>query len=159
MTIRRNLLLCILPAVLPAAAATISFSFDSSLLIAQPGQTAAFRGTVLNIGPTAASINGDSVTFAFPINDTPFFSTIPAVLAPGAGAAGPLFTVPIPPGTPFNTYVGTFSILGGDTASAQNVLTRSSFGVQVVPEPGTLTMLSVGLFIAVLFRCGWARAR
>jgi hypothetical protein len=146
--------LCLL-SITPAGAATISFSLFSSLVTVQPGADATFGGTMANTGSTAAFLNGDTWTFPFAVDDTPFFVNFPPSLSPGASASGTLFTASIPTNAGLGLYVGVFSVLGGDNPAAQNVLGNADFGVNVVPEPGTVSLVAAGLLLAA----GRVRAR
>jgi hypothetical protein len=145
---------CFLLAASTGSAATVSLDLESSLLFAAPGQSAAFSGVVTNTGAATAFLNGDAFVFPYAIDDTPFFLTVPAILAPGGSAAGPLFTALIPAGAPLGLYVGSFSILGGDNPGAMNVLATETFAVQVIPEPGTFAMFGGSLLLV-----GWRLRR
>jgi hypothetical protein len=121
---------------------------DSSLLFAAPGRSATFTGVVTNTGAAPAFLSGTSFVFAYPIDDSPFFSTVPAALPPGGSASGPLFTALIPGGAPLGLIVGSFSILGGDSQGAASLLSTETFAVQVVPEPGTAALFGASLLLA-----------
>jgi len=118
-------------------AATLEFTFDSSLLYTQPGVPVTFTGTVTNTGVATAYINGDTVTSALPFDDTPFLLGAPQFLNPGDSFIGSILTVSPSPGTPLGIYPGLFSIVGGDTAASSDVLIAAPFAVQVAPEPAT----------------------
>jgi len=118
-------------------AASLDFTFTSSLLYTEPGIPVTFSGTLTNTGATNVYINGDTVTSALPFDDTPFLLGAPIFLAPAGLFTGPLFTIFVPPGTPLGLYTGTFSVLGGDSPGATDPLATAGFGVQVVPEPAT----------------------
>ena len=140
-------------------AATVDFTFTSSLLYTQPGSPVTFSGTLTNTGATTAYINGDNVTSALPFDDTPFLLGAPLFLNPADSFTGPLFTVSVPTGTPLGLYTGTFSVIGGDSPGASDILSSAVFGVQVVPEPATWMsgLAMIGVFLArrgMLFRRG-----
>ncbi len=142
----------LLAAAIPAAAATVSFAFDSSLLYAQPGDMVGFSGIITNTGGTTVFLNGDSLTFPIGlIDDSPFFA-LPASLAPLASASGPLFNITIPSGAALGTYVGTFNLLGGDTPADFDVLASSTFAVTVVPEPSSALLIAAGIGALILRR-------
>jgi len=145
---------CVLLAAATGGAATVSLDLDSSLLFAVPGQSATFTGVVTNTGAAIAFLNGDSFVFPYPIDDSPFFVTVPPTLAPGASASGPLFSALIPASAPLGLYVGSFSILGGDDAGAAAVLDTATFAVQAIPEPGTFAMFGAAVVLA-----GWRLRR
>jgi hypothetical protein len=142
---------CCLLASATGRAATVSLDLDSSLLFAMPGQSATFTGVVTNTGAAPAFLGGTSFVFAHSIDDSPFFVTVPAALAPGGSASGPLFTALIPGGAPLGLIVGSFSILGGDNPGAASLLATETFAVQVVPEPGTAALFGTALLLAA----GW----
>ncbi len=122
-----------------ANAASLDFTFASSLLYTQAGVPVTFVGTVTNAGATTVYINGDNVTSALPFDDTAFLLGAPLSLDPAESFAGPLFDVLPGPGTPVGLYPGVFSILGGDSPGSFDVVSSAPFAVQVqiVPEPGT----------------------
>ncbi len=118
-------------------AASLDFTFTSSLLYSQPGVPVTFVGTATNNGPTTIYINGDNVTSALPVDDTAFLLGAPLFLDPTESFMGPLFDVLAPTGTPFGLYTGVFSIVGGDTPASFDIVSSAPFAVQIVPEPGT----------------------
>jgi hypothetical protein len=139
----------------PLHAASLTFDFTSSLFTAFPGQTVAFSGTVTNTGATTVFLNGDSFSFALPLDDNPFLLNFPLSLAPSASFTGTVFQVTIPLLTSAGLYSGVFNILGGDSAAASEVLASKNFGVQVqsaaVPEPTPWALTLAGLLV-VLWR-------
>jgi hypothetical protein len=149
---RLPLALLLFSAATVAHAATVNFNLTSALLSAQRGQTVTFSGTISNVGPAAAFLNGDAFTFSLPVDDTLFFLNVPQSLAPGASVTAPLFTVSVPAAAALGLYVGTFSVLGGDTVASQSVLATRDFGVQVVPEPGVGILWVGGLISILLYR-------
>jgi hypothetical protein len=142
----------LLTPTLPAAAATVSFAFDSSLLYAEPGDIVGFSGTLTNTGVAPVFLNSDSITFPVgSIDDSPFFA-LPASLAPLASASGLLFNITIPSGAALGTYVGTFNVLGGDTPADLDVLASSTFAVTVVPEPSSALLIATVIGALILRR-------
>jgi hypothetical protein len=133
------------------SAATIFFSFDSSVLMSSGG-TVTFFGTLTNTGSARAYLTGDSWTFPLPVDDTAFFTTVPSELAAGESTSGALFDVMVPEGTALGLYTGTFEILGGDSPGAQMVLASESFGVQVVPEPSSFLLVASAAGLVFLRR-------
>jgi hypothetical protein len=55
-----------------------------------------------------------------PLDDTPFFLNFPQILT--TSVTGPIFTVSVPLATLPGLYPGTFSILGGASAAAFDVV-------------------------------------
>jgi len=137
-----------------AQAVPITFALGSSLLTANPATTVTFTGTLTEIGGSTTFLNGDSFSSVLPVNDTPFFLNWPLSLAPFQTFTAAMFTVTVPAGTAPGFYSGTFSVLGGTTATASTVLASQPFTVSVtpsaVPEPslGLLLLLGSGAFRA-----------
>jgi hypothetical protein len=144
---------CISATLLTIAAcqgAIIDFSFTSSLLYAQPGQTISFSGMLTNTGVTEVFLNGDSFTFPLPVNDI-FLFVAPPSLLPSQSFNGPILEVIVPGAAAQGLYAGVFNILGGDSPTAFNTLASAPFAVQVVPEPSAWTgvagALAGGMFV------------
>jgi hypothetical protein len=135
-----------------AGAGTLDFTLTSSLQYVGSGSVT-FSGTLTNTGATPLYINGDNVSSALPFDDTAFLLNVPAVMSAGQTITTSLFSIILPPGTPIGLYPGTFSILGGDDASASNLLSSAPFAVQVVPEPATWMTIFAALPVA------WIRRR
>ena len=103
-------------------------------------------------------INGVSLTLdgspaGFTFDDSPFFSTVPAFLAPGALAGpGPFFNVMVAIAVAPGSYTGSFSVLGGADDAAQDILATQEFVINVlpaggvpIPEPATCLLMVAGL--------------
>jgi hypothetical protein len=136
-----------------ASATPITFTFTSSLLTAAPGTSVTFQANIANPLPPTAFLNGDSVTVSSPLiaDDTLFFLNTPPFLASGQSVtAVPILTVKVPSTTIPGPYGGTFNILGGPTDQDFDVLASQPFSVSVtpVPEPGTVSLLVLGLVYA-----------
>jgi hypothetical protein len=147
----KRLLISLIFMAAVAGAATIDLSLTSSLVYTQSAGPVQFSGTITNTGPGPAFINGDTVTSQLPFDDTSFLLNVPPVLGPGATFTGPLFAILVSPSLPVGLYTGTFDVLGGDGPNATDVLGSTTFGVQVVPEPGTW-MAGFGLVAVMLSR-------
>ena len=141
-----------------ALALPITFSLSSSLLLAEPGQTVTFTGTISEIGGIPTYLNGDAFTSPLPLDDSPFLLNFPLVLPALRSVTAPVFRVTVPIGAAPGLYVGTFSILGGSSPTTNNVLASQSFAVQAnpaqqpIPEPATATLLIVGATLAGALR-------
>ncbi len=147
----RNLFLMLMLTATVAGAGTLDFNFTSSLQYVAAG-TVTFSGTLTNTGATPLYINGDNVSSALPFDDTAFLLNVPAVMSAGQTITTNLFSIMVPPGTPLGLYTGSFSILGGDDASANNLLSSAPFAVQVVPEPATWITMFAALPVAWIYR-------
>lgn len=49
-----------------------------------------------------------------------------------------------PPGTPFGTYPGTFTLLGGANGNASDTLGTVNFAL-VTPEPSSIVLMMTGM--------------
>jgi hypothetical protein len=141
-----RLLAVLITAGISYAPAALLLNLDSSLQYTT-GANIVFSGTLTNTGSGDLYLNGASTTFVLPVDDSPFFSTAPLVLLPGAMVSGPLFIVMVPGGTPLGLHTGTFNILGGAAATDSSVLATQTFAVQAVPEPATWTVVALALGI------------
>ena len=137
-------------------AGPLSFNFTSSLLNVPIGGTVTFSATLTNTGATNLFLNGDSLSIAPPLllNDAKFFLNTPQFLTAGQSVTAPILDVTAASGSTFGLHVGSMSILGGANASELTTQATQTFAVNVVPEPGGLTLLLVGLSAL-----GWVRRR
>ena len=117
----------------------------------------------------AVFLNGDSFNVTAPItlDDSDFFSEFPLSLAPGASFTGDLFVLTAPPNSPVETFLGSFTLLGGADGNATATLGTVNFSLNVVtPEPSGIRLLLTGMAaLAMTLLCGrfkgtprgWAR--
>jgi hypothetical protein len=157
--LRNFLLVAIALGVLPgsvARAASLSVQFDFSTLVATPGQTVTFSGTVTNLESVVVDLNSCAVfSGALSVDCGPFLINAPFFLNPNeTSAAFDMFTVTID--LPFiGTYgpqaPGIFSIFGGlePSGSSDELLSATPFSLIVAPEPGPAVLL--GLTVPLLF--------
>lgn len=117
-----------------------------------------FTGTLSN--PTASEVflNSDSLTFNGPastLDDSPFLNNAPLSLGPaGSGSdtyTGGFFDVTLNSSAAPGTYFGTFEVLGGPTASDQNIVASEDFSVTVTsaPVPEASSPVGLGLLLAL----------
>jgi hypothetical protein len=102
-------------------------------------------------------LNGDSFNVTAPVtlDDSDFFSKVPASLAPGASFTGDLFVLTLPPNSPVGTFVGTFTLLGGANNNASSTLGTVNFSLtSVTPEPSSAVLLMTGMAgLAMILLC------
>ena len=138
----------LLLAASPVLADTITLSLSNPVQSATPGSTLTFDATVSAPSTNAAPVflNSDNYTIDSPLalDDIDFFS-FPLSLDPGASYTGALFTVTLPADIVFQTYTGSFEILGGADGLTFDTLDATGFQVNPTPEPGTLPLLATGL--------------
>jgi hypothetical protein len=105
-------------------------------------------------------LNGNSYNVTAPVtlDNNDFFNNFPLSLAPGKSFSGGLFVLTVAPGSPFGTYLGSFTLQGGADGNASNNLGTVSFSITTTPEPSSMVLLLTsiaGLAMALL----WARSK
>ena len=147
-----------------AYADTITFTLTNAngSLQGVPGGTLTYDATVSASASNGAAVflNGDSFNVTAPItlDDSDFFANFPLSLAPGASFTGDLFVLTMPPGTPLEAYLGTFTLLGGADGNASNTLGTVNFSLTATtPEPSNIVLLLTGMagFAMILRRAGF----
>jgi predicted secreted protein len=127
-----------------------------------PGQDVTVFGTITNTGTVLVFLNGEGFSLgsaSFLNGDvTNFFANAPASLAGGTSSGLiALFSFDIAPGTAPGVYDENFlQLLGGAGKFDQNDIADAEFSVTVksnmVPEPGTIGMIALGLVGLLLLR-------
>lgn len=163
----KTLLSILMLAALGAAAAAanplpITIAFDQPDQIGVAGQTLQFFGTLTNTSADTVFLNSDDLNptgLSITSNDL-FLANLPAFLAPN-GQAGDssgdveLFdlTLSVPLRDAITTFPGTYTIVGGADANAQDIVGSANFSVST-PEPSTAYLL-LAAFLAVSIRVLW----
>jgi hypothetical protein len=140
-------------------AGVIQLVFDSSTMVAFPGQTITFTGTVFNSDSSNAyDLNSCNVNFVGPLTTdctqsflvfAPF-SLDPLQTYPATPPGFPILTVSVDPAYagPWGPQSGSFDVVGGTDTSTFNVIGTAEFTVNVAPEPSTwLTAVGLGLLL------------
>jgi uncharacterized repeat protein (TIGR01451 family) len=94
-----------------------------------------FSGTLTNTTPGPIFLNDISFTLGsggLSFDRTPFVVNHPATLAPGQSFTGNLFNLAVGGGVANGTYTGYFSVIGGDSATAQTLLASQAFTLKVL---------------------------
>ena len=150
-----------------SSSAGIVVVFDNSNQTGNPGGTLQFFGVISNTGSDTVFLNGDTLTLpglSFTIADQ-FFTTVPLSLG-GSSSSGDieLFDVTLsnPLLDPAGPYPGSYTLIGGFDANAQDNLGSATFdvttgsGATETPEPSTGFLLGVALvssFIVKFLGC------
>jgi hypothetical protein len=145
-----RLWLLLLAGALPGAASIVIDLFPSELA-GSAGQTLTFQGTLTNNGTDTVFLNGaeDNLAVADLTGDESIFITsAPASLAASQSTGViPLFQVsiasPLTGGS--GPYKGTFDILGGVDAGAQDLVGSVDFQVDIAPEPAAWSLAGLGI--------------
>lgn len=150
-------LLC-LSGLVQAHADSLNLTLSHPQAAGSPGQTLEFDATVAAPTGNTATIylNGDTFTApGLQVDDTPF-AQFPFSLDPGQSFTGELFLVTVPAGTMSGGYTGSFQILGGADAGAQDVIANINFttqvaatGSSVTPEPSSWLLFITGLAVCL----------
>ncbi len=141
-------------APLVAQADPIILTLDTVQSVSQ-GSSVTFSGSLSNGGAPGRFINATSITLnvtGLTSDDSAFFVNVPAFLGAGQNS-GPLeafFSVIASLAAVPGSYTGSFSVLGGDSAEANNNLATQDFSLVVttadpIPEPATMVLLGTGL--------------
>lgn len=136
--------------------AAVTLVFDNPNQTGTPGQTLRFTGTIFNSGASDVWANSNSINLAsitptaFTLVDLFSFPIIP----PGQDTGSiDLFeyTITDPFPDPFDTYFGSYTLLGGIDIDSSEILTNADFSITVapasagVPEPSTFLLVVAGL--------------
>jgi len=139
------------------ARAALTLSLTPNVLTAAPGSLLSFSALLQNTGAESVSltgagsnITGPSMT-ALTFDDTDFLNNLPLALAANATYTRNLF-VTVASNAPLGVYTGTYTVDGeGATSatpfsgSASARITIAQAPAQVIPEPGSASLLLIGL--------------
>ncbi len=137
------------------AQAQLSFSFTQLSQSYAPGETATWNATFTNIG--TGDITFDGISFSgFPTgltaDDTDFFLNFGAVtLLPGNSSTANIFTTTAAPSVSVGTYNVTATVDYTDTVLSALTVDQT-FTSAIMPEPGSLSLLCLGIGGVALLR-------
>ena len=152
----------VLSGLLIPARASLIFDLTSAAVSGTSGDNVSFEGTLTNTGSADLFLNGDVSFLPYAelmVDDSPFFTNVPAFLAPGDSYAGPLWNVIISPQASPGMYFGSFTVQGGSDVNTFNDLGTQDFEVVVpatIPEPACVILFGTGLLGVILMRL-WIR--
>ncbi len=141
-------------------ASSILITLDGPNQAGAAGQTISFFGVITNTDTTPGDqpifLNSDSLNFTLgdaTVVDN-FFSTVPISLAEGESSGDiDLFDITLANPESSLSGTGTYGLIGGmDGGSGQGSdnLAQTNFSVTVTPEPGTVSLLGIGLALMSL---------
>ena len=154
-----------------AQADPLTITLSQNLLVATPGGSVTFEGTVTNNTNNSIGLNGAFATLAPDFSYDPsqgtsldqsnvdfvdyFYNNFPLSLAAGELSSGgysspssdALFTVIVPIGTAPGVYAGEFEIQSGPNGATDYTAGTADYFVDVVatPEPSSLLLIFTGL--------------
>ena len=139
------------------ARAQLTFTFTQASQNYAPGDTATWNATFQNTG--LGTITFDGISFSglpaeLTVDDTAFFNNFGAgavILLPGNSSTADVFTTTAGPTLPFNTYNVTATVDYTDTLLGALTVDQS-FSSVIMPEPGSLSLLCLGMGGAVMLR-------
>jgi hypothetical protein len=143
----------------PAFGGVLTLNLDPSSAASAAGGSVIFAGTISASVDDFCCLNDLTVDFVPPaatylsLDPNFFFENVPGVLFAfnGNTYSGPIFEILVAANAPWDKYMGTVNILGGDFF-ASDILASEDIQVEVTPESGLVGYMLSGLAALMLVR-------
>jgi hypothetical protein len=154
-TLLCTLMLATLGTATAEASSALMITFDNPDQIAMPGQLLEFTGTITNLTADPLFLNSDDPNLAglsLAVID-PFVASVAGILAPSGqlgDSSGDITLLLVDVHAPLldgpATYLGFYTLVGGASPDAQDILGSAGLTITTVtPEPSTVFLMLAAL--------------